>query len=210
MSIITDGKGKGTKAGVSKNGYLETHAVSESLFAKVSSDTAQAFELHPPRMKVNAAANNPIVYFKNTSATKQFHIERIRVWWNGGDTNRNRCCITRFNVGADAPTAGYETVLGLYGAGDIPHNMNLGSTLEPEIEFKFWDRVPSGSPETTGMTMSNVGEQLWCTLAAQGYSPVEFGGALIVPPGESFSLTCQPEEEGDVVHVISGYFREVE
>lgn len=201
MALIEDGGGRGTKAQVNNEGYLKTIAVAETRFEHISAEQHRAYEFHPPRMAI-PASEYATMYLANISSTRNFHIQRIRLWWNGGDTSKNTCLIARFYVSPDTPTA--NAVTGKYGAGNIPHNMFIGSGLNPEVDIQYWDGVGSG------MTVASKGEQLWCSLAAQGYSPVEFDGALIIPPGYSCLITMEGEEAGHAIQVISGYFLDPE
>lgn len=194
-----------TSAGVTDNGQLKGYSVTFSEMAYISERYADAFELHPHRFQGITSTEKFLVYFENIHSKKNFHIRSIKVWNNGGNSSYNRCFITRFYVGTETPSA--NAVTGKFGAGNLPHNVNLASQRNPDLDFRFWDNVGSG------MTLPNTvkGEQLFCLLPSVGLSELKFEGFLI-PPGKKCSISALAED-GDAasynaIIVISGFFKD--
>lgn len=205
-TAIVDGSGDGFSAKVDADLRLYTRSVGQTEMSFLSQQKASAYELHPPRFSNITTTETFLVWMKNTSNTESFYIDRIRLWFNGGNTlaQRATCMIGRFFVGTEQPSA--NAVTGKFGAGNISHNMNLASTKNPSIDFRYWDNVGSG------LTLPNSvkGEQLWCSLMSQGLNDVVFNGSLIVPPGVSIgwaSLCETTAETGNHIVVFSGYFK---
>lgn len=200
--VIRSGGLRGTKALVDKEGCLRTVSNIESVFTKQSRKYASSYELHPPSfILTNASGYTPVVYMKNISTNKHFHIEHIRLDWNGGNTNFNRTMGFRTYVGMSEPTA--NAVVGKFGADVGPHNLNLASNINPEVDFRYWDGVG-----TTGMTVSSVGDQINCGISKQGQNFIRYSGALIIPPQVILGVSLKAsDEDGKGVVVISGYFK---
>jgi len=203
-TVIRSGGHKATKAIVNEDGELYTESISESVFVKKSRVTACSYELHPNSFVLtNASGYTPVVYLKNTSVDSHFHIEHIRFDWNGGNTNFNRTMGFRTYIGMDEPTA--NAVTGKFGVGNGPHNLNLSSNINPDLDFRFWDGVG-----TTGMTVASLGDQINCGILTQGPNFIPYSGALIIPPQIVLGVSLNAaDEDGKGAVVITGYFRKI-
>lgn len=206
MFQIEDGTGTAYKAKVNKSNQLVAFGTTQTEMAFISATNADAYELHPPRFTNVTTTETFLTWLKNTSNDKNFHISRLKLWYNGGNTltQRATCQVVRFYVGTETPSA--NQVTGKFGSGNISHNMNLTSTKNPPLDFRYWDNVGSG------MTLPNTvkGEQLFCALAAQGLNELKFEGEILVPPGVVVSISALAEptgETGNCITVISGYFK---
>lgn len=200
MTIIQDGRGRGNSAGVNSSGLLEAETINTSKITQISREKYLAFELHPPRMNIaTLATDHRILWMKNISEA-YFHVDFIRWYWSGGNVNFNRPMINRTWLGDSTPTA--NQVTGKFGAGTTSHNLNLGSIINPLLDFRYWDAVG------TGMTIATPGQQINCGIITQGFTLNAYGGSLILPPGSVLSLSAvaQYGETGDVVATITGYF----
>ena len=197
-------------AGVNADGRLKTHTAMETLMAYQSRVHAAAYEFHPPRFSLTNNVDMPLIWLKNISNENNFHIESLRIGSNGGDTTpHDKAIIVRTYLAADEPTTDVTT--GQFGASDVPHTLNLASTRDAEIDFKFWDGTG-----TDGMTISDVayttgqkGNQINCGFYAQGQTEWRFRGSLILSPGSIMMLTAEIEQDtdsGQVIVVVSGFF----
>lgn len=205
MTIIHDGRGSGSKAGVNRDGQVSVEATDEAHISYISRTRQQAFELHPPSWTLTqASGHTAVIWMKNISSTKNFHVEHVRLDWNGGSTNFNRNMGFRTYVNMAEPTANATT--GQFGASPGPHNLNLASNVEPEIDFRFWDAVG-----TTGMTVSSMGNQINCGMLGQGNLYLPYHGALILPPQAILGVSLvASEENGKGAAVITGFFIDLE
>lgn len=197
--ILRDGGHTGAKARVNKAGCLLTEATTLPIITQQSKVYSSAYEFHPSSFSLLTADGYvPVVYLKNLSEL-DFLIDHIRLDWNGGSTNFNRPANFRTFVGMSKPTA--NAVTGQYGASLGPHNLNLASNIDPEVDFQFWDGVGSG------MTVASTGNQINCGIISQGNNFINYNGSLIIPKQIVIGVALKATvEDGKGAVVITGHF----
>ena len=195
---IRGGDGRHT-AKVTSGGRLVVHADVEPQFSQVSEEKSLSYELHPPSRTISGTAYNQYLWMKNTASDKNFHIQYVRYGWNGGSTSYNRIMGFRMYRNASTPTGNQTT--GQFGVDPGPHNLNLGSEREPEMDFRFWDGVG------TGLTIADIGQQINCGPVYKGATYIQYDGALIMPPSEVLSIAMKGDgEDGSGIAVIAGFY----
>lgn len=130
--IFEDGRGRGSKAGVSSDFRMETSTRSNSRSYYISRDDGQVYGV--TSHDATAAAGTYILYFKNTSTSKDFYIDYIecggvetalwKVWFVTG-TAAGGSALTPTNLNkksgnvASATVRGDDSITGLSTDGQI-------------------------------------------------------------------------------------------
>ena len=85
---IEDGNGSGRRAGVSSTNRIEADSNIRPILASQSLE-GQTYGIQFPRT-TQTTTGGRMLYIKNTSTTKNFHIVDAFVSWDGGNTNITR------------------------------------------------------------------------------------------------------------------------
>lgn len=206
---IRSGGHKAVFAQVTPKGELLVHGSSDPEISKISEIDRLSFEFHPHSFSLPAGVYIPVLYMKNTSSDMNFHIESVRFGWNGGDTTFIRTMGFRMYRSMTKPDA--NVVEGKFGVGDGPHNLHLGSEVEPQMDMSFFDNTGALGMTMSGVAMSDteLGDQINCGPLDKGSTPLDYHGALIMPPSMSFGIGLKGGEAGKGICVIKGYYKEI-
>lgn len=196
MSFITDGTGSGYLGKVNSDNRFEMTGDTESTMAFVSQKRGKAYALASGLITVTTSDTGRIFYWKNTSSTESFIVEKLLVNWNGGSTNYNKTATFLVWSGDAAPTANNTT----FSTG-VPLNYNFSGI--PPATVERWDGT---SPGLTSVTGGAVGGGL---IAAPGNTQIPFDGALVYGPGFATSVSVTVPEDGQVFIAFQGYFKEL-
>lgn len=180
---------------VDNDGRAQVKAVSEAEVAAVSFEKGLTFQMFMPARTLGGTAEHNLFYFKNTSTTQVFVIEKYWFGWNGGSTNFNRPCVIEQYIGATAPTANNTT--------GAPGNLNTTSGNSASMDFEYWDEVG-----TTGMTISSQGTQAGESIISQGTTVIELAGSTIIGTNNTVLVTCVGQEIGEIAITVEGFFRD--
>ena len=181
--MIRDGKGKGYLVGVTSENRLITNSVDVSLRTHVSSVHGQSYTLNTGLLTLSAINTwHWVLYFKNTSITRNLHVNNLEFSWNGGSTNFNRPLHVR-NVMpiAGEPTANQTEVV-------ASQNNKLSSNIA-DIEIYKWDGVGSGMTDATGPSGGD-------TFHSQGRDIKDFSGTVIMDFNDYIGIQVQSSEIG--------------
>jgi hypothetical protein len=176
---IEDGKGKGSKAGVSSDNRLDTSSRSNSRSFYISRDEGSCFSLSSH--DATAAAGTYIAYFKNNSPTKNFYVDFIEV--GGVETALWKVwSVTGTAAGGSAIT---------------PSNLNLTSG-------NVADATARGNDSITGLTtVSQLGT---LRTSANSDGLIEYNDTLILGTNDAIAVEYDTGTTGVAEVFIRGYF----
>lgn len=180
---IKDGTGRGYLASVNDMNRLLTSSVSVELRTHISSMHAQSYTVNTGSLTLSAANTwHYVLYFTNTSTTKNLHIDRFAFNWNGGSTNFNRPLEVENVIPlAGVPTANYMAV--------NPSQGNHLSGNIAEMDVYKWDGVGAGMTDKTG---PHGGGRFF----SQGHSVVDWGGSIIMKLNDYVGFQVRSPEIG--------------
>lgn len=215
---IRNGGHEGRYAKVTSDGQLKTYSSMEAEFAHVSEEHRLAFEFHPHSFSpLNTSKYIPVMWMKNTASDMDFHIEYVRFGWAPTITETGASAATlnfRMYRKMTMPTA--NATIGQWGVSAGPHNLYLGSEVEPEMDVRFWDNTQVSSVSEgmtiggTPYTTEDLGDQINCGPVGLGSTFLHYGGALIMQPNAVLGVGLKPGCAGGGIVVIAGYFKEAE
>jgi hypothetical protein len=164
---IKDGTGKGYLVQINEYNRLLTSTVHVDLRTHISSIHAQSYTINTGSLTLSAPNTwHWVLYFKNTSTSRNLHIDRFAFNWNGGSTNFNRPLeVNNVIPLAGTPTANHTAV--------NPSQGNHLSANIAEMDVYKWDGVGGGMTDATG---PSGGERFF----SQGHSTVDWGGSIIM------------------------------
>jgi hypothetical protein len=186
--VIKDGTGGGNEAKIDDNNRLQTKSVSESSLHDNAVTDAQVYYVSTNGfIDINTLnTETAILYFKNTSTTKQFVIDTVRTC---GTQVQKVVMYQNPSTGTiiDNATAGQNT------------NSNFSSSNSAALTtYKGADTYTFTDGTHLGQHVNNV-----------GHSSEKTGDALIVGPNDSFGLTFELAASGVVCAAIEGYFENI-
>lgn len=189
---IKDGAGTGSVAKV-ENQRLWTRGVSASTLANIANTTGYSFTYGVYDKTLPGADTEYTIFrFKNIDSSREFHIHRLMLSFNGGSTNHDKTIRGAFYVGTYAPTANYTDI--------TASSTNFGKSLTAPSECQVWDGVGNG------MTVATNGVFAFSQFFDKGNNDVILDGTLIIPFGQSIGITVKSEEVGDFSFLMSGWF----
>ena len=194
MTVIKNGT-NGTIAEVTDENKLSVRS-DTSTREENQSDEGLRYIITSGKPDLGATFDGGVLWFKNTDPSRHFHVTRIVLGWNGGDTNHNRVSFLTGTFNSTEPTANQTTI--------TPSNSNLASNRTALMTAYKWDGVGTAGLTTTG----GVGGAV--NVVAQGENPIQLGGALILPVGSTFEAKITVEEAGVFSITIAGYYEDVE
>jgi hypothetical protein len=191
--MIRDGKGRGFLAAVTSENRMLTNAIDVPLRTHVSSLHGQSYTLNTSALTLSAINTwHWVLYFKNTSISRNLHISNLEFNWNGGSTNFNRPLQTNNVIPlAGAPTANHTAV--------NPSQNNHTTSNIAEMDVYKWDGVGAGMTVATGPAGAD-------TFHSQGHSIVDLGGNIIMKFNDYVGLQVQSPEIGIFSVGIGLYF----
>jgi hypothetical protein len=181
---IKDGKGRSYLVGVNSENRMITSAVMTDLRTHVSRLHGQSYSIQTGVMTLSAADTwHWVLYWKNTSTTRNMHIVEIEYNWNGGSTNFNRPLQSKNVITtAGAPTANHTAM--------TPSNNNKNVAFTAEMDVYKWDGVGAGMTDATGHSGAD-------TFHSQGRSLIDFSGSVVTGLNEYVGLLVKAPEVGD-------------
>ncbi len=190
--ILEDGAGTGRKAQVTLANQLRVRSSSTHLMSTRGYER-MAFLATTPLLAIGTDTNR-VFWFRNNRATHHVHIDKLWLMWNGGNTNKNRACISTMFLHDGVPDGNFvEAPVG---------NLWIGDQTPLDLQLRFWNGTG------TGMTFSGSdeggGAQGATTIAAQGHTILE-SHAMILPYGVSVGFKIYGEEAGVATAMLSGY-----
>jgi hypothetical protein len=172
MTYIKDGRGTGLLARVDEGNKLVVSATSQTEEHEISSAEGLAFFAHisdTARTLTTTATGGPVLYLKNTHATKQLVIAKFLV---STDTAGVQLHVkTNMTLG----TIGNENT-------HAPTTSNVGSSLSATGTFYNWDEVGDG------MTGLSNGDTLATYILGAGFNAMPIDGAVILENGDSITF----------------------
>jgi len=189
MTIIEDGTGDGFDAKVNSANQLETFSVSRNEMTNVSISDGDTY-LFASGDFINITTTGTetgFLYVKNTSATKNLHIQSIR---SCGDTIQKWKVFTGVTTGTlvSAATAGSSN--------------NINQTSSNSADVTVYKGV-DGSTRTNGTMIEH-----WINNV--GHSIEVFDGAMVLGRNDSITLTLETDTAGDYCARVIGYYEDVE
>jgi len=156
---LEDGKGKNGDASVSAAQRLNVSAKSKNRLFYISRDDGLAYNAIMPSF--SAASGEYVFYLKNTASSKNVYIDSLEF---------HSVQAVHWKVFECTGTAAAGTTI-------TPTNLNLGLGREAEAT------AMGGGATITGLT---IGPQVGThRTQAGGEASMDWGGGLIVPPGEA-------------------------
>jgi hypothetical protein len=176
---IEDGKGKGYSAEVNSDNQISTFSITETEFEFVSKEKGLAFSWSSGTY--DAAAGDTILLIKNTSASKNLHIDKVYIY-SDTETGVVMHCPT-----SDVTVAG-TTITGT--------NLNRVSSNVADAE---------AARDETGNTQGDI---VWSgeIQATSDNTAVDFAGALILGTNDSFGVDYVADVAACYV-VIMGHYQ---
>ena len=193
MSVIKDGTGTDVLARVNSENKLFAIA---DIVSREHSRAVSGFRFagRTGILNLPAGFDGPVLFLKNTNNDLPFHLTKVIIGWNGGNTNHNRAMETTGMKAAIEPTGARTAV--------IPGNTNFGSNRTAEITAWRWDNATG----TVGMTGGTGGVTIVNNILGQGRTDIPFTGSTILVTGSTFCFSLKPEEAGNATVSFIGYF----
>ncbi len=188
---IKDGSGTGSVVKV-EGQRLWTKGVASSTLANIANTTGYSFSYGVFDKTLPGTDEYLVFRFKNTDSSREFHLHRLMLSYNGGSTNHDRTIRAGFYVGTYPPSANYTSV--------TPNSTNFGKSLTSPSECQAWDGVGNG------MTTVTNGLFAFSNYFEKGFTDIILDGTIIVPFGQSIGITVKPEEIGVFCFLMSGWF----
>ena len=190
--IIEDGAGTGKKAKVNDENKLITEATTiRSIEDQSLKGNSYAFGL--PLVNLTTVESR-VLWLKNTSSTKNFHVEDFIYVWNGGNTTFARTMFATVYLGEVAPTANNFTSAGF--------NLNLTSPNIAQGELEVWNGAGTGMTIPSPMPFGLNG------IVPKGTFIVPAKGAFILGTNDSLTIGLKGEEDGIGSVIVFGYYKD--
>jgi len=194
MAKLQDNTGDGYGLKIDSKHRAFVKSVSQLEMAAKSFSDESGYQMFIDPLTLPDVNTHNLLWFKNTSQTDYFAINKYWLGYNGGSTNHNRVCIFRQFIGATTPSANQI----LSGAG------NLLTSSGATAELLIYQSDGSAG----GMTHSSTGVQAGAVTISQGTKDFDVRGSTILGPGAVILIQVQAEEVGTVSATIEGYFLE--
>lgn len=185
--MILDGTGKGYRLAIDKNNRAQTLSVSKTEMTDISTREGEAyiFASGPFTSITTTGVEHGFMYIKNTSTTKELHIDNIRTC---GETIQK----WRLYKGVTAGTL-------VSGATDgISNNINLTKANQAEVTVYIGS---DGSTITDGTMIEH-----W--INDVGHSNEEFDGALVLGTNDTLALSLETDTAGDFCCRMIAYYED--
>lgn len=188
---IKDGSGSGSTVKV-EDKRLWTKGVASSVLANIANTTGYSFTYGVYDKVLPGTDEYLVVRMKNTDSSREFHIHRMMISYDGGSTNYDKVIRGGFYVGTYPPSANYISI--------YPSSTNFGKSLTAPSESQSWDGVGNG------MTVATNGLLAFSNYFSKGLTDVPLDGTIIVPFGQSIGITVKGDEIGKFSFLLSGWF----
>lgn len=186
---IQDGAGGHKWLEIDSNNRAQVRAQSELVIAVKSLDDGDAYQMFLDPMSLTPGLKN-VLYFKNTSETRAFVLNKYFIGFNGGDTNHDRCAIIKQYINNGTPTANATQT----GAG------NLRTSSGNQASLLVYQ-------SSAGVSMTQTaGIQAGAIIAGKGTDTFDIQGSTVIGAGDSITIAVDVEETGLFSVTIEGYF----
>lgn len=173
---IEDGVGTGKRVKITEDNRMETFSITETRMADISLKKGESFIVTSDFISLTTTASfSGMLYIKNTDASKNLFIDKVRVCGTGTSMNALQCKFFK------NPTTG--TLISDANDGIVVAS-NLGSNIT------FTGTVYAASAD--GKTVTNGTQFSQFTIHLPGHTIQEYDGALILPGGSSLAIAVQP------------------
>jgi hypothetical protein len=188
---LRDGTGSGRMAKVDNDKRLQTSSVITPVSAHIAEDDGQTYMLASDFISLTTTGSfNALMYVKNTSATRNLHIETIRTC--STDTGSIQIRLIK------NPTAG--TIIS-----DANDSDKLNSNFSSNNSFSGLSYAASGD----GKTITDGENFTQFINRSPGHSIQEYSGGIILGPGDSIGLTAKPSASTTICVEIQTYFTNI-
>jgi len=174
----------GMEVSIKNRALVESVSENEITFLSEEEGQAYIFASGPFTNITTTGTEHGFLYLKNTSTTKQLHIQSIRTC---GET------IQKWRVYIDATTG---TLISGASSGN-KNNMNLTSANTPDADLF---KGSNGSTLTNGTMIEH-----W--INGIGHSVENLEGSLILGKDDTLSLTLETDTAGDFCSRIIAYYK---
>jgi hypothetical protein len=174
---IVDGTGDGQKrAKVNKNNRLEAFSITERRMADISIREGRSFIITSDFVALTTTGSfNGMLYVKNTDASTNLFVDKVRVCGTGTSMNSMQC---KFFKNPTAGTLISDANDGIIVPANLGSNEAFGGTV--------YAASGDGKTVTDGTQFSQF------TIHLPGHTIQEYDGALIIPGGSSLAIAVQP------------------
>lgn len=184
MSFIEDGKGSGRKASVSSVQRLNVSAKNADRIFYASRDFGSAYNLVAESGSVAAGAYT--LYLKNDSSTQNLFVSVIEF---------HSVEATKWKIWEVSGTAAGGTT-------NVPAELNIGKSIPAPVTA-----IDSSGGAITGLTqVTQLGTH---RNEALGDSEMDFGGAMILGPGDAIAIEMDTGTTGVVSHDLKFWFEDI-
>ena len=183
MATIEDGKGKNGKASVSSVQRLNVSSKNADRMFYAARDFGLAY--NAVYDSITATTGDYTAYLKNTSSTRNLFISQIEF---------HSINATKWKI---------WVVTGTAAAGEsvTPTPMNVSKSIIAEAT------AMAGNTSITGLTtVAQIGSH---RNTATGDSAMNFGGALILGPGDAIAIECDTGTDGLVSHDLFFWYEDL-
>lgn len=186
-TTIMDGTGDSHRAEVTSGNRLKTTGVFKPAIGQKSED-GDSYVISSGILNVSPTTTSPVLYFKNTSESNSFIINRVNVNWGDPDTVIQAV----YYYGSSEPTANNTA--------KVATSPNFGTTGTPPFDVYAWDTNGSG------MTTATLGTGAGVIFGAGGHTSSNTESAFIIPPGGTVSCALvTPPATANFFTALQGY-----
>jgi hypothetical protein len=196
--ILKDGTGSGNRVKVDDDNRVYT-ASRVRTAASLATDEGLAFSLAANELSLTGDTEYAIIRFTNKDPNRNFHVNKIFVGWNGGDTNHDRALIGMIYKGMSIPSANYYFDEDTPSIG--PGNLNFGSATAALADCYLWNGTGNG------MTVASPGTKVMSNYFCQGVTVLEADGTIMLPFGSDIAFSLKSEETGKAGLVVTGWYQ---
>jgi hypothetical protein len=172
---IKDGEGGGSLAGVTRDHRLKSEAKAIPELTLVSSEQERAFYTFTDFITLATSGVFSGVYFLRNGSQNRYCLHQLRT---------SNSMVARWKM-IKNPTTG---TLITAGTPKEAENLDSGSPIQ-------FGSVPLAGADSQTVTDGKLWDQ-W--INQPGHTTEQFSGAIIIQPGDSMALVCDPVAAGDV------------
>lgn len=188
--FIEDGKGTGYKVEITKEQKISCDASITSHLAHESKTYGESFVIASGFISLTTTGSfNGLLYVKNTTSEKNFHVEKVRICSSGSG-------YMQIEVKKN-PTTG--TLISDANAATT-NALNFGSSKVLSGRADVYAASGDGKTVTDGSDLSQY------INMSPGHSHQDYEGALILHNGDSIAISCKPSVSTEICIELLGFF----
>jgi hypothetical protein len=192
---IKDGTGRGFLLEINSRHKAETDSVIQSEESYISEHEGSTYITSTGLLTLNSTNLHQILYFKNTSPTKNLFFSKLAVSYNGGSTNYDRTLYWSWHI-ATSTVPSSNATMGVMG------NANLTSANAAPGVVYYWDE--SASDGMTVLAVFDAGGM----IVGSGASWTDLEGSVILGFNDALTISVIAEEIGDVAIAARVFFKD--